>query len=92
MAGSVALLDDKAYFGHYGNEFLRVDLDSGEVDWRYPSKREGFCSSPALNDTYAVFGGRDKNLHCVLRKDRPRRDHEEHEDDEHLPDVIPIME
>jgi eukaryotic-like serine/threonine-protein kinase len=69
VAGSVALLDDKAYFGHYGNEFLRVDLDSGEVDWRYPSKREGFCSSPALNDTYAVFGGRDKNLHCVLRKD-----------------------
>jgi len=69
VAGSVALLDDKAYFGHYGNEFLRVDLDSGDIDWRYPSKREGFCSSPALNDTYAVFGGRDKNLHCVLRKD-----------------------
>lgn len=69
VAGSVALLDDKAYFGHYGNEFLRVDLDNGEVDWRYPSRREGFCSSPALDDTYAVFGGRDKNLHCVLRKD-----------------------
>lgn len=69
VAGSVALLGDKAYFGHYGNEFLRVDLDSGDIDWRYASKREGFCSSPALNDKYAVFGGRDKNLHCVRRLD-----------------------
>tara|TARA_R110002072_G_scaffold4174_2_gene29460 strand:- start:48577 stop:50664 length:2088 start_codon:yes stop_codon:yes gene_type:complete len=69
VAGSVALFEDKAYFGHYGNEFLRVDLNSGDIDWRYASKRDGFVSSPAVNDKYVVFGGRDKNLHCVLRKD-----------------------
>lgn len=69
IAGSVALAGDKAYFGHYGNEFLRVDLDSGDVDWRYQSKRDGFVSSPAMNDEYVVFGGRDKYLHCVSRKD-----------------------
>ncbi len=69
VAGSVALHADKAYFGHYGNEFLRVDLDSGDIDWRYTSKRDGFVSSPALNDKYVVFGGRDKYMHCVLRKD-----------------------
>ncbi|MFT4840141.1 MAG: outer membrane protein assembly factor BamB [Planctomycetota bacterium] len=69
VAGSVALYKGKAYFGHYGNEFLSVDLTSGAIDWRYASKRDGFVSSPALNDTYVVFGGRDKNLHCVLRKD-----------------------
>jgi outer membrane protein assembly factor BamB len=69
VAGSVALFADKAYFGHYGNEFLRVDLDSGNIDWRYSSKRDGFVSSPAINDKYVVFGGRDKNLHCVTRKD-----------------------
>lgn len=69
VAGSVALHQDKAYFGHYGNEFLRVDLDSGDVDWRYASKRDGFVSSPALNAKYVVFGGRDKYMHCVQRKD-----------------------
>ena len=69
VAGSVALYQGKAYFGHYGNEFLRVDLTSGNIDWRYQSKREGFVSSPALNDQFVVFGGRDKNLHCALRQD-----------------------
>lgn len=69
VAGSVAMYKDKAYFGHYGNEFLSVDIESGDIDWRYASKRDGFVSSPALNDKYIVFGGRDKNLHCVLRKD-----------------------
>lgn len=69
VAGSVALLANKAYLGHYGNEFLRVSLDSGDIDWRYTSKRDGFVSSPAVNTDYVVFGGRDKSLHCVARKD-----------------------
>lgn len=69
VAGSVSLLGDKAYFGHYGNEFLCVDLQSGKTDWRYSSKRDGFVSSPAVNDRYVVFGGRDKHLHCALRAD-----------------------
>jgi outer membrane protein assembly factor BamB len=69
VAGSVALFANKAYLGHYGNEFLRVNLDSGDIDWRYTSKRDGFVSSPAVNTKYVVFGGRDKNLHCVTRKD-----------------------
>lgn len=69
VAGSVALLGDRAYFGHYGNEFLRVNLDDGETEWRYASKRQGFCSSPAVGEKYVVFGGRDRHLHCALRAD-----------------------
>ncbi len=69
VAGSVALLGDRAYFGHYGNEFLRVDLDAGEVEWRYASKRQGFCSSPAIDAEHVVFGGRDRYLHCCKRAD-----------------------
>lgn len=69
IAGSVSLLGDRAYFGHYGNEFLRVDLDSGEVEWRYPGKRQGFCSSPAVDEQHVVFGGRDRHLHCARRAD-----------------------
>ncbi|MFN3242661.1 MAG: PQQ-binding-like beta-propeller repeat protein [Planctomycetota bacterium] len=69
VAGSVALLGDRAYFGHYGNEFLRVNLDDGKAEWRYASKRQGFCSSPAVGEKYVVFGGRDRHLHCALRAD-----------------------
>ncbi len=69
VAGSVALRGDRAYLGHYGNEFLRVDLDSGEVEWRYDGKRQGFCSSPAVSETHVVFGGRDRHLHCAARAD-----------------------
>ena len=69
VAGSVALADDKAYFGHYGNEFLCVDLDSGEVDWAYRGGRQGFVSSAAIDDEYVVVGSRDKQLHCMLRAD-----------------------
>ncbi|MEC9049079.1 MAG: PQQ-binding-like beta-propeller repeat protein [Planctomycetota bacterium] len=69
VAGSVAMLGDRAYFGHYGNEFLRVDLDAGEVEWRYAGKRQGFCSSPAVDERYVVFGGRDRHLHCARRSD-----------------------
>ena len=69
IAGSVALLGDRAYFGHYGNEFLRVDLDTGEVEWRYGGGRQGFCSSPAVDAERVVFGGRDRHLHCAARAD-----------------------
>jgi|GEM_PF-197734 len=69
VAGSVALMGDRAYFGHYGNEFLRVDLDGGEIEWRYAGKRQGFCSSPAIDASHVVFGGRDRHLHCAARAD-----------------------
>ena len=69
IAGSVAMLGDRAYFGHYGNEFLRVDLESGEVEWRYAGRRQGFCSSPAVGERFVVFGGRDRHLHCARRAD-----------------------
>ncbi|MCR9246906.1 MAG: PQQ-binding-like beta-propeller repeat protein [bacterium] len=69
VAGSVALVDDRAYFGHYGNEFLRVQLESGEVEWTYKNRRQGFVSSPALDDEHVVVGSRDKQLHCMSRKD-----------------------
>lgn len=69
IAGSVAMHGDRAYFGHYGNEFLRVDLEAGEVEWRYQGKRQGFCSSPAVDERVVVFGGRDRHLHCARRSD-----------------------
>lgn len=66
VAGSVAIADGVAYFGHYGNAFVAIDLGTGESRWVYPS-REAFFSSPAITPDRLVFGGRDKRIHCVRR-------------------------
>lgn len=65
VAGSVALKDGRAYFGHYGNAFVCVDLARNEVLWSYKDPQQAFFSSPSLSGGYAVFGGRNKQLHCV---------------------------
>lgn len=67
VAGSVALADGAVYFGHYGNEFVCIDLESGETRWSYGNPQHAFFSSPAIGTERVVFGGRDKQLHCVDR-------------------------
>ena len=69
VAGSVALAAGRAYFGHYGNAFICVDLEGQELAWSYPHPRHPFFSSPAIGEDVVVFGGRDKHLHCVSRED-----------------------
>ncbi|MHC4921058.1 MAG: outer membrane protein assembly factor BamB family protein [Planctomycetota bacterium] len=68
VANAGAIVDKRAYIGHYGNEFLCVDLVTNEVVWAYPS-RKAFFSSPAIAKDRLVFGGRDRQLHCVARSD-----------------------
>jgi len=65
VAGSVALLDGRAYFGHYGNAFVCVDLGKNELLWSFPDPRQAFFSSPSVSGGRVVFGGRNKQLHCV---------------------------
>jgi len=67
VAGSVALADGVAYFGHYGNAFVAVDLSTGDPRWVYPSRSHPFYSSPAITSDRLVFGGHDKHVHCVRR-------------------------
>jgi outer membrane protein assembly factor BamB len=69
IAGSVALHDGRAYFGHYGNAFVCVDLGRAELAWSYDEPRQPCFSSPAIGTDRVVFGGRDKRLHCVRRED-----------------------
>jgi len=38
IAASVAAVDNRAYFGHYDNEFLCVDLAAGNVAWRFKDR------------------------------------------------------
>lgn len=69
IPGSVAYDDGAVYFGHHGNEVVCVDLATGDLRWRYGHPRHPFYSSPAVTDDRVIFGGRDKQLHCVRRDD-----------------------
>lgn len=69
IAGSIALAPPLAYFGHYGNRVLCVDLTAKTIRWSYPEK-EGdspFFSSPAVGKDQVVIGGRDGFVHCINR-------------------------
>lgn len=67
IAASVGIADNRAYFCHYGNEFVCLDLEQEELIWAYPSNNQPFFSSPAIGADVVLFGGRDKRLHCVDR-------------------------
>jgi eukaryotic-like serine/threonine-protein kinase len=69
IAGSVAVVEGRAYFGHYGNEYLSVDLEEERVVWSYRDRSFPYFSSPSVTGGKVVFGGRDRRLHCVRRAD-----------------------
>jgi len=68
MMGSVALTTNRAYVGHYENEFKAIDLDKGTNLWTFKERAFPFVSSPALTKDFVIFGGRDKRLRCVKRE------------------------
>jgi len=68
IIGSAAIVDGRAYLGHYENEFLCVDLNQGKVLWRYRDRAFPYATSPAITAQRVLFGGRDKRLHCVERE------------------------
>ncbi|HOW67407.1 MAG TPA: PQQ-binding-like beta-propeller repeat protein [Candidatus Paceibacterota bacterium] len=69
IAGSAAIAGQLAFFGHYGNKVLCVDLQKKTVLWSYGENDGGspFFSSPALGADRVVIGGRDGFLHCIDR-------------------------
>lgn len=69
IAASVALASGHAYFGHYENQFLSVDLKANTNRWTFRDRHFPYFSSPAITPDRVLFGGRDKKLHCVNRTD-----------------------
>jgi len=67
IAASAAVKDGRVYLGHHANEFIAIDLATGEVVWGYPNARFGFFSPPAVTEESVFFGGRDSSLHRVDR-------------------------
>ena len=68
----MALAGNRAYFGHYDNEFLCVDLIATNVVWRFRDQEFPFMSSAAVTDDRVVFGGHDKCLHCLQPRGRQK--------------------
>ena len=72
IAASVAMASGRAYFGHYENKFLCVDIKAGSNAWTFSGRQFPYFSSPAVTRDLVLFGGRDKQLHCVKRGDGSR--------------------
>lgn len=70
IPGSAALVENRAYVGHYGNQLICIDIENQKIAWEYGDKKKGdaFFSSPAVNKEHVVIGSRDGYLHCVNRQ------------------------
>jgi outer membrane protein assembly factor BamB len=67
IAASVAVVDGRAYVGHYGNEVICADLNAGTIAWTYKDRTFPYFSSPAVTKDVVVLGGRDRRVHCLDR-------------------------
>lgn len=70
IAGSAALVDNRAYLGHYDNKLVCIDIADQKIVWEYEDKEHGgpFFSSPAVGKDRILIGSRDGFLHCVNRE------------------------
>ncbi|MHC4170514.1 MAG: outer membrane protein assembly factor BamB family protein, partial [Planctomycetota bacterium] len=69
IAGSAAFVDGQIYVGNYDNVFVRADLAAEKIVWEYAESDAAFFSSPAVGTDVVIFGGRDKQVHCIGRDD-----------------------
>ena len=66
-AASPAVQGSFAYLGTFGDEFVALDLESGEVAWRYREidHRFPFYASAAVLPEHIVVAGRDKFVRAL---------------------------
>jgi len=70
IAGSAALVDNRAYVGHYDSKLVCIDIADQKIVWEYEDTESGseFFSSPAVGNDRIIIGSRDNYLHCVDRE------------------------
>jgi outer membrane protein assembly factor BamB len=70
IPGSAALVDGRAYLGHYDNELVCIDIEEQRIVWKYRDAENGgpFFGSPAVGREHVVIGSRDEFMHCVDRQ------------------------
>ena len=69
IAASATADGDRLYVGSMGSQFLCFDVKLGKMIWQYEDRPFNYESSPALTKELVLFGGQDKRLHCLNRKD-----------------------
>jgi len=69
VPGSIAITQNEAFLGHYGNMLVCIDLQRQKIRWQYENKNQNgaFFSSPAVSRDYVIIGSRDYSVHCVNR-------------------------
>ena len=70
IPGSAALVDGRAYLGHYDNTLVCIDIEEQSIRWEYRDEEHGgaFFGSPAVGRDRVVIGSRDEFMHCVDRQ------------------------
>jgi outer membrane protein assembly factor BamB len=69
IAASAAILDGQVYVGNYDDVFIRADIKTGDILWKYEESKAPLFSSPAIGADAVVLGSRDELVHCIARKD-----------------------
>ena len=67
IAASPAFLNGQVYVGNYEDVFVKADIITNQIVWKYTDSNAPFFSSPAVGDNVVVIGGRDQYLHCIDR-------------------------
>jgi outer membrane protein assembly factor BamB len=70
IAASAAVSEGHVYVGNYDSVFVKADIATSEIVWKYTGGDSPYFSSPAIGEEAVVFGGRDNRVHCVRRSDR----------------------
>ncbi|MFC1538504.1 PQQ-binding-like beta-propeller repeat protein [Candidatus Latescibacterota bacterium] len=70
IAGSAALVDNRAYLGHYDGKMVCIDCTELRIVWEYSDAESSseFFSSPAVGKDRVIIGSRDNFLHCADRE------------------------
>lgn len=69
IAGTAAVVDKSAYIGHYGNQFVRVDLKDNQIEWTFEDQAFPFFSSAAIGHDRIVVGSRARRVYCLGLQD-----------------------
>lgn len=70
LIASPAVYDGMLYVGSHESEFLAIEIARQEIVWKFSNERSELPihSSAAVTEDVVLFGGQDKQLHCLDRK------------------------
>lgn len=70
LIASPAVFDGMLYVGSHESEFLAIEIAKQEIVWLFKNEKSELPihSSAAVTNEVIVFGGQDKQLHCLDRK------------------------